>query len=183
MGRKEGFGVQILEYEGGKFDNLLQEALSCNKAPTRHLVVHVKAELHLQCNESISFASKNLRSLEILSQVKRKITEFPPQSVIDFSTFKLLKSLVIVRFRFDGRKLPRGITDLVHLRSLGLGECEVDSLPSSISNLAYLDTLDLLGSRDVRVPDHVLKKMSRLKHLRLPSYNRKTIGNYRLKLD
>lgn len=58
----------------------------------------------------------------------------------------------------------------------------IDSLPPSIGKLAYLDTLDLYLSRNVRVPD-VLKKMSRLKHLLLPLYDKEVIGDYRLKLD
>ncbi|KAH6809322.1 hypothetical protein C2S51_027105 [Perilla frutescens var. frutescens] len=184
-GKDEDFGVQILDYQGGKFSTLLQQALSRTK--TRHLAIHFKTELELERDElaltSEEDTSKHLRSLEIHGDIIGKtFDQFPPQSILDFQKFKVLKSLVIVRFKFAERKLPRAITNLVHLKYLRLQKCELDSLPSSISNLAYLDTLDLLLSRNVRVPD-VLKKMFRLKHLLLPSYAMETVGNYRLKLD
>ncbi|XP_057766252.1 probable disease resistance protein At1g58602 [Salvia miltiorrhiza] len=183
MGKKEDFGVQILDYQGGKFSSSVQEALSRTK--TRHLTVHFKTEVQQELDKlTITCAedsSKHLRSLEILND-KHKTIEFPPQSILDFRQFKLLRGLVILRFKFVDRKLPKGITDLVHLRYLRLRECELDSLPSSISNLAYLDTLDLYLSRNVRVPN-VLSKMSRLRHLLFPLYDKEKIGNYRLKLD
>ncbi|XP_047948478.1 probable disease resistance protein At1g58602 isoform X1 [Salvia hispanica] len=184
MGKKEDFGVQVLDYQGGKFSTLLQEALS--RIKTRHLAVHFKTELQLE-HDGITVTCaednrKHLRSLEILNDIEKRRIEFPPQSIVDFWKFKLLRGLVILRFKFADRKLPKGITELVLLRYLRLRECELDSLPSSISNLAYLDTLDLYLSRNVRVPN-VLSKMSRLKHLLLPLYDMEKIGNYRLKLD
>ncbi|KAG6428157.1 hypothetical protein SASPL_112406 [Salvia splendens] len=143
-------------------------------------------ELQLEHDEltvtSAEDSRKHLRSLEILSDIEKRTIEFPPQSIVDFWKFKLLRGLVILRFKFADRKLPMGITDLVHLRYLRLRECGLDSLPYSISNLAYLDTLDLYLSRNVLVPN-VLSKMSRLKHLLLPLYDKEKIGNYRLKLD
>lgn len=187
IGKKEDFGVQILEYRDGKFSTLLQEALSCIK--TRHLVIHFQRELQLEhdeddlvmaCEED---SSKHLRSLEIQSDINWNSTiEFPSQSIVDLQNFKMLRSLVIVRFKFVGRKLPRGTTNLVHLKYLRLQQCELDKLPSTISHLAYLDTLHLFQSWNVRVPN-VLKKMLRLKHLFLPRYDMKTIGKYRQRLD
>lgn len=118
MGRKEDFGVQVLDYEGGKFSTLLYEALGRSK--TRHLTIHFKKEQELERDElRISCAQdprKHLRSLEILSDIKWKTIEFPSLSIIDFGKFKLLRGIVIVKFRFVDRKLPKGITDLVHLK-------------------------------------------------------------------
>ncbi|KAL1543041.1 putative disease resistance protein [Salvia divinorum] len=185
VGQKEDFGVQVLDYQGGKFSTLLQEALSPTKT-TRHLAIHFKTEVEVERDElTVTCAEDSrmhLRSLEMLSDIEKKTIEFPPQCIVDFRMFKLLRGLVILRFKFVDRKLPKGIVDLVHLRYLRLRECELDSLPSSISNLAYLDTLDLHLSRNVRVPN-VLSKMSRLKHLLLPFYDVEKVGNYRLKLD
>ncbi|KAH6774659.1 hypothetical protein C2S51_013063 [Perilla frutescens var. frutescens] len=188
-GKNEDFVVQILEYQGGQFCVMLHEALS--RIKTRHLAIHFMRELQLdqrpdEISTLISWeedSSKHLRSLELLNDIDWKPPmKFPPQRIVDFHKFKLLRSLVIERFKFEGRKLPRGITGLVHLRYLRLRECQLDKLPSSISNLAYLHTLDLCNSWNIRVPN-VLKKMFRLKHLLLPYYDKETIGNYRLRLD
>lgn len=116
------------------------------------------------------------------SHIYEKTIEFPPQRIVDLKKFKMLKSLVIVGFKFTGGKLPSGITDLVHLKSLYLQECEVKELPSSISNLVYLEILFLYPSWNIRVPN-VLKKMFRLKHLILPLYDNIIIGNDQVRLD
>ena len=147
-----------------KFSTLLQEALS--RAKTRHSTIHFKTEVQVEPDElTITCAkdgSKHLRSLEILFDIEKNTTEFPPQCIVEFRKFKLLRGVVILRFKFVDKKLPKGITDLVHLRYLRLREYEFDSLPSSISNLAYLDTFDLNLSRNVQIPN-MLSKMSRLK--------------------
>ncbi|XP_047949528.1 putative disease resistance protein At1g59780 [Salvia hispanica] len=75
----------------------------------------------------------------------------------------------VLSFEYHGGKLPRGITNLVHLRFLRLEECKLDKLPSSIRNLVYMDTLDLMLSENVEVPN-VFKEMLRLKHLTFPVY-------------
>ncbi|KAH6812559.1 hypothetical protein C2S51_026321 [Perilla frutescens var. frutescens] len=134
-GKKEEFGVQVLEYRDGNFGSLLPVASrSINK--TRHLAIH--------------FEEEGGGDLTITTC----------------------------------RKLPRGITKLVHLRYFGLRHCKhLDKLPSSICNLVYLDTLDLDGSDDLRVPN-VFTKMRRFKHLIFPLYiDEETIGDHRLKLD
>ncbi|XP_057809670.1 probable disease resistance protein At1g58602 isoform X2 [Salvia miltiorrhiza] len=184
MGEKEDFGVQILEYQGRKFSTLPPGVLLHTKI--RHLVIHFKEEVELE-HEGLTITSaedtsKHLRSFRMIIHEDLGIFEFPPQSIVNFQKFKLLRDLVIERFRFVGRKLPREITNLVHLRSLRLQRCELDKLPSSIRNFVYLDTLDLFGSSNVRVPN-VLNKLFRLKHLVLPDYDKETIGNYRLRLD
>ncbi|KAL1548433.1 putative disease resistance protein [Salvia divinorum] len=80
MGKKENFGVQVLDYQGGKLSTLLQEAVSHNE--TRHLAVHFKIELQLECAELTATCAedsrKHLRSLDILSDIEKKTTEFPP---------------------------------------------------------------------------------------------------------
>lgn len=63
-----------------------------------------------------------------------------------------------------------------------LQNCHLDELPSSLRNFVYLETLDLLGSWILRVPN-VFKKLFRLRHLFLPFYDDDVIGHCQLRLD
>ncbi|KAH6812702.1 hypothetical protein C2S51_021720 [Perilla frutescens var. frutescens] len=186
-GKKEEFGVQVLEYRHGNFRSLLlpEASLSVNKM--RHLAIHFERQVQVEGGGDLTITTcESLRSLEIFNnQSIFNDVKFPfRESMIDFEKFKVLKELIIEKFSFEGRKLPRGITKLVHLRYFGLRYCyDLDKLPSSICNLVNLDTLDLFGSDDLRVPN-VFKKMRRFKHLILPLYfDEETIGDYRLRLD
>ncbi|KAL1555912.1 putative disease resistance protein [Salvia divinorum] len=181
LGKREDFGVLSLECHGGKLSTLLREASS--RVKIQYLAIHfrseVEHELIVACGED---TSEHIRSIRLSNLIGSNVVEFPPQSVVDFQKFKLLRDLIIVRFKFAGGKLPRGITKLVHLRCLHLEACELDKLPSSMRNLVYMDTLDLTKSMNVEVPN-VFKEMLRLKHLILPIYGNENIRNYRLRLD
>ncbi|KAH6813032.1 hypothetical protein C2S51_022050 [Perilla frutescens var. frutescens] len=182
MGKNEEFGVEVFEYRDGKFGSLLPEASRC--PTTRHLAIHFQGEVQLEGGGDLTIMTnfkECLRSVQIVKAFGK--TQFPPQCMISFEKFKMLREIAIEGFTFEGRKLPRGITNLVHLRFLALRRCELDKLPSSITNLAYLDTLDLYGSVNLRVPNVFSDKTFRLKHLILPQYAIETIGDYRLRLD
>ncbi|XP_057780200.1 probable disease resistance protein At1g58602 [Salvia miltiorrhiza] len=176
LGKRDDFGVLSLKYQSGKLSTLLQQASSHMKI--RHLAIHFRREVEPDELGEDSF--KHLRSLLMFNH--RNTVEFPPQSIVDFQKFKLLRDLVMVGMKFAGRKLPRGITNLVQLRHLRLEKCEFDKLPSSIRNLIYMDTLDLSGSSNIKVPN-VFKAMLRLKHLFLPYYGKGKIENFRVRLD
>ncbi|XP_057781242.1 probable disease resistance protein At1g58602 [Salvia miltiorrhiza] len=178
LGKREDFGVLSLEYQTGKLSTLLQQASSHMKV--LHLAIHFRTEVGLEPDKLGEDSSKYLRSLQMVNH--RNAVEFSLQSIVDFQKFKLLRDLVMVGFKFQGRKLPKGITNLVHLRRLRLEKCEFDKLPLSIRNLIYMDTLDLTSSYNVEVPN-VFKEMLCLKHLALPSYDEEKIGSYRLTLD
>ncbi|XP_047947831.1 probable disease resistance protein At1g58602 [Salvia hispanica] len=181
LGKMEDFGVQSMEYQGGKLSTLLKEASSHMKI--QHLAIHFRSEVeHERTVTCPKDSSKHTRSLRISNLIGSNVVEFPPQSIVDFQKFKMLRDLVIMRFKFAGGKLPRGITKLVHLRCLRLERCELAKLPSSMRNLVYMDTLDLTGSANVEVPN-VFKEMLQLKHLLLPIYENENIRNYRLRLD
>ncbi|XP_057781312.1 probable disease resistance protein At1g58602 [Salvia miltiorrhiza] len=177
LGRSEDFGVQSLEYQSGK---------ASSHRKIRHLAIHFRKEVQVEPDElTLTWGedgSEHLRSLQMFSHINSGVVEFPPQGIVDFQKFKLLRDLSMVGFKFEGRKLSKGITSLVHLRRLCLERCDFDKLPSSIRNLVYMDTLDLTYSMNVGVPN-VFKKMVRLKHLVLPNYDEEKIGSYRLTLD
>ncbi|XP_047947579.1 probable disease resistance protein At1g58390 [Salvia hispanica] len=181
LGKREHFGVQSLEYKGGKLSTLLREASSDMKI--QHLAIHFRSEVeHELIIARGEDTSEHIRSIRLSNHIGSNVVEFPPRSVVDIQKFKLVRDLVFSRIKFAGGKLPRGITKLVHLRSLFLQRCELDKLPSSMKNLVYMDTLDLRYSRNVEVPN-VFKEMLRLKHLILPIYTNANIRNYRLRLD
>lgn len=149
VGKKEGAGVKLLDYEGGKFSTSLQDALT----EARHLSIHFNKKFE-SVDEGLTStggedAGKHLRSLRVSNDVHWEETDdfgtikFPPQSILNFKKFKFLRELVIVRFSFDCGKLPKGITNLVLLRCLRLQDCKLDELPRSIRNFVYLETLDL----------------------------------------
>ncbi|XP_057778246.1 putative disease resistance protein At1g50180 [Salvia miltiorrhiza] len=179
LGKREDFGVLSLEYQSGKLSTLLRQASSHMKI--RHLAIHFRTRaVEVEPDELGEDTSKHLRSLQMFN--RGNFGKFPPPSIVDFHKFKLLKDLVMVGFAFAGRKLPKGITNLVHLKCLRLESCEFDKLPTSIRNLVYMDTLDLSLSKNVEVPN-VFKELVRLKHLLLPYYGKENIGSYRLTLD
>ncbi|XP_057780196.1 probable disease resistance protein At1g58602 [Salvia miltiorrhiza] len=177
LGRSEDFGAQSLEFQSGK---------ASSHRKIRHLAIHFRKELQVESDElTLTWgedSSEHLRSLQMFSHINSGVVEFPPQGIVDFQKFKLLRDLVMVGFKFEGRKLSKGIASLVHLRRLYLKRCDFDKLPSSIRNLVYMDTLDLTYSMNIEVPN-VFKEMLRLKHLFLPDYDEEEIGNYRLTLD
>lgn len=183
LGRKEEFGLKIFYYENGRFSTSLHECLLVTK--TRHLVIIFRAELELELDHGDFPISHDIiryvRSLTFSNMVVGKRIEFP-HAILDLQKFKFLQELIFINFIFPERKLPNEIGNLILLRYLFVRGCELDELPSSISNLVFLCTLDLFNSWNIQVPD-VLKKMCRLKHLLLPPYELEIIGDYFLRLE
>ncbi|XP_028072187.1 probable disease resistance protein At1g58602 [Camellia sinensis] len=64
-------------------------------------------------------------------------------------------------------KFPRAIGKLIYLRYFSIRHSEIGSLPSSIGNLGFLQTLDLRGRGSLRIPN-VLWRLKNLRHLYLP---------------
>ncbi|GMP37667.1 hypothetical protein CsSME_00009251 [Camellia sinensis var. sinensis] len=64
-------------------------------------------------------------------------------------------------------KFPRAIGKLIYLRYFSIRHSEIGSLPSSIGNLGFLQTLDLRGRWSLRIPN-VLWRLKNLRHLYLP---------------
>ncbi|XP_057785365.1 probable disease resistance protein At1g58390 isoform X1 [Salvia miltiorrhiza] len=136
LGRSEDYGVQSLEYQSGK---------ASSHRKIRHLAIHFRKEVQVEPDKlTVTWgkdSSEHLRSLQMFNHIgSGVIFEFPPQGIVDFHKFKLPRDLVMVGFKFEGRKLSKGIASLVHLRRLYLKRCDFDKLPSSIRNLVYMDT-------------------------------------------
>lgn len=115
--------------------------------------------------------ASNIWSLRII----RVLGEFvwPSTLMSNINEFKALRILDFGRVDFPRGELPEGIFDLQFLRYLSFEGCFLAKLPSSISNLSYLQVLDLRtqykeNGNNIIIPNHVFQKMARLQHLYLP---------------
>ncbi|KAG5526754.1 hypothetical protein RHGRI_032871 [Rhododendron griersonianum] len=103
-----------------------------------------------------------------------------------FKGFKLLTFLDLEKTKFHstekkgsellkGKELPKAIGNLIHLRYLSIRDSEITSVPSSIGNLQFLETLDLryamhkYGRKITKIPN-VLWRLEQLRHLYLPGW-------------
>ncbi|CDP11050.1 unnamed protein product [Coffea canephora] len=106
---------------------------------------------------------------------------FPPKEqtkhlrsfLCDSLNLKMLRFLAILSFHMASQscylKSPLGyVGKFIHLRCLRLRGQGIN-LPYSLGNLKYLETLDLSGSYDCRIPN-VLWKLERLRYLYLPDW-------------
>ncbi|XP_027181809.1 probable disease resistance protein At1g58390 [Coffea eugenioides] len=99
------------------------------------------------------------------------------------NNLKMLRILVVENSNmasqsFYSRSLMQFIGNLIHLRCLSLRGCTDLTLPYSLGNLKYVETLDLSDSECSTIPD-VLWKLGRLMHLYLPYCH----SNRKLQLD
>ncbi|KAM7278013.1 hypothetical protein ACFE04_005147 [Oxalis oulophora] len=95
----------------------------------------------------------------------------------DFHKHKLLRVLDLEAADFGEESLPKSIGELIHLRYLSLRHAKLSKIPSTIGNLRFLQTLDLLiEGKSVYIPD-VIWKLNRLRHLFLPE-----VGDVKVKL-
>ncbi|KAK6793225.1 hypothetical protein RDI58_006678 [Solanum bulbocastanum] len=115
--------------------------------------------------------ASNFRILRII----RVLGEFvwPSTLMSNINEFKALRILDFGRVDFPRGELPKGIFDLQFLKYLSFEGCFLAKLPSSISNLSYLQVLDLRtqykeNGNNIIIPNHVFQKMARLQHLYLP---------------
>ncbi|KAH6812915.1 hypothetical protein C2S51_021933 [Perilla frutescens var. frutescens] len=100
-GKKEEFGVEVLEYRDGNFGSLLP-AVSRSLNKTRHLAIHFEGEVQLEGGGDLTITTcERLRSLEMLKKWNLKRIQFPPESMIDLEKFKVLRELLIQNFSFE----------------------------------------------------------------------------------
>lgn len=162
-GREEEF-VKVMDVKGVK--QPLMDSYSITDNAYR-LVIHVENEEDGAASVigNVQKDCQQLRSLFCLKAVAGYWEKemFWPQGKV-MKNFKFLRVLKFEGFDFDGQKLPIELSILVHLRLLSLKFCKLDELPSSISDLPLLQTLDLQVKNEIKIPN-VLWKMKRLKHL------------------
>nr|XP_004234239.1 probable disease resistance protein RF45 [Solanum lycopersicum] len=116
--------------------------------------------------------ASNIWSLRIIRSVVGEFA-WPSTLMSNIKEFKSLRILDFGRVDFPRGELPKGISDLQFLRYLSFEGCFLAKLHSSISNLSYLQVLDLRtqykeNGNNTIIPYNVFQKMARLQHLYLP---------------
>ncbi|KAH6809076.1 hypothetical protein C2S51_026859 [Perilla frutescens var. frutescens] len=182
LGEKEDFRLKVVDFSDGKQPMFDPFALF---GGTRRLVIHFnKPEIEYSSSwtEERLYARDDLRSLFFLNS-DQEYVDLPVRIVPDFSEFKLLRVVHFVRCKFEGGKLPQGIEKLVNLRYFGILYCDLEKLPSSISNFRNLYVLNVRANDDSKITiPNALSQMVRLKHLRVPN-NLDHEQSSKLKLD
>nr|UBY07315.1 NBS-LRR disease resistance protein [Dasypyrum villosum] len=152
--RVHGVVLQIILSQSIEENQLFIMDKHCNEAPPskiRHLVV-------TRWKENEKMASLNL------SQV-RSLTIFGrcPVSLIS-SKLRLLRVLDLEdTLELENDDLKH-IGELHHLRYLGLRKTNISSIPSSLENLRFLETLDVQDTKVIQLPVGITK-LEKLCHL------------------
>ncbi|KAL3833739.1 hypothetical protein ACJIZ3_008475 [Penstemon smallii] len=131
---------------------------------TRRLAIHFQGDVGDDFNEMRNV--RNLRYVLLNNKLEYQQVYNVGYShfISNLNKFGSLKSLILVRCDLT-EIIPSEIGyKLIHLKYLGMRDCLLDVLPSSVGNLQCLQTLELKLQGETKVPN-VIYKMKRLKHL------------------
>ncbi|KAG8369813.1 hypothetical protein BUALT_Bualt14G0052800 [Buddleja alternifolia] len=127
--------------------------------------------------------AKHIRSILFVETDKSLPKRTWPKTFSDLKEFQQTRVLDFDGVDFTDKRLPRGIEKLYYLRYLSFQQCNLQKLPSSLSNFPFLETLDLRVrvSCIITIPN-ILTKLSSLRHLYFPKAFRSDTKD-KLKLD
>ncbi|CAN7072989.1 unnamed protein product [Brassica oleracea var. botrytis] len=129
----------------------------------RREVVHHLMDNNYLCDRRVN---KRMRSFLFIGEQKRMLGSYVKTTNLKL---KLLRVLNLGGLLFDCEgyipfmSLPDVICELIHLRYLGVADTGLRHLPSLISNLQFLQTLDASGNRFEGMTD--LRKLTSVRHL------------------
>ena len=129
----------------------------------RREVVHHLMDNNYLCDRRVN---KRMRSFLFIGEQKRMLGSYVKTTNLKL---KLLRVLNLRGLLFDCEgyipfmSLPDVICELIHLRYLGVADTGLRHLPSLISNLQFLQTLDASGNRFEGMTD--LRKLTSVRHL------------------
>ncbi|CAG7860526.1 unnamed protein product [Brassica rapa] len=143
-------------------------SLVCNEhhsssTTCRREVVHHLMDNNYLCDRRVN---KRMRSFLFFGEQKGMLGSYVKTTNLKL---KLLRVLNLRGLLFDCEgyipfmSLPDVICELIHLRYLGVADTGLRQLPSLISNLQFLQTLDASGNRFEGMTD--LRKLTSLRHL------------------
>ncbi|KAL2463151.1 Disease resistance protein (CC-NBS-LRR class) family [Forsythia ovata] len=162
-GKEENF-LKIIHFRNGHEPIGSRSSLkAATTAPTRRLSVfaYVYVEKYFPPKHK---KTSHVRSVLFSNRCTYRITILDMLKLL-CKDFKLLRVLQLDNFRFR-LTLSKAIGDLVHLRYLSFQNSDFIEVPSSLSNLKFLQTLDLevKSINSLTIPD-VLWKLDHLRHL------------------
>ncbi|KAL2463558.1 putative disease resistance protein [Forsythia ovata] len=167
-GKEENF-LKIIHFRNGHEPIGSRSSLkAATTAPTRRLSVF--ADVYVEKYfPPIHEKTSHVRSVLFFNRCTYRITIQDMLKLL-CKDFKLLRVLQLDNFWFR-LKLSKAIGDLVHLRYLSFQNSDFIEVPSSLSNLKFLQTLDLKvkSINSLTIPD-VLWKLDHLRHLYLPLF-------------
>ncbi|XP_027101681.1 probable disease resistance protein RXW24L [Coffea arabica] len=184
-GREEEFS-EVIDLRG--VEKPLLDSVSHTNNDVYRLVVHINTNVETPVNaNAIVEDFKQLCCLLFRNSdgawCSRKKIIWAEGLNVNYKTFKSLRVLKFDKYDFEGQDLATGLEKLIHLRLLCFRGCNFDlsGLPSSITELPFLQTLDLRVSYLSKMPNvflyafnviempNVLGKMKSLRHLYLPT--------------
>lgn len=116
--------------------------------------------------------TKNMRALLFFETDESPPARKWPAGVADLAAFPWMRVLNFDKVDFVVKKLPDGLGKLRYLRYLSFQGCNLNEMPSFVSKLKLLEILDLRVAKACKMiisDSHILKKVTRLSHLYLPS--------------
>ncbi|KAK4425435.1 putative disease resistance protein [Sesamum alatum] len=165
-GKEEGF-MKVPDSGRGNIRSLLTSKLAIHLNEFEENDVLLDKPQAMRIRTILFFDNDNSRPKQKWPAEFSQVKSFQRTRVLDFQGVD-----------FRGRKLPTGIDKLVYLRYLSFRGCYLLDLPSTLSNLRFLETLDLCVrvSCVITIPN-VLRKLSRLRHLYFPLAYRSDTGD------
>ncbi|GMH22744.1 hypothetical protein Nepgr_024587 [Nepenthes gracilis] len=133
----------------------------------RRLAIYVGEEVDASLPNSSFKKAPNIRSLLFFPNQECKQDHCSWMRSV-CNEFQLLRVLDLNGFNIEG-SLPKEIGNLIYLRFLSLNQTRITEIPSSISYLSCLETLNLCVQDVVVTLPNILWKLRRLKHLYFPS--------------
>uniref|UniRef100_M4F7R2 Disease resistance protein n=1 Tax=Brassica campestris TaxID=3711 RepID=M4F7R2_BRACM len=155
--------VAIKKAKEINFVSLVYNDHHSSSTTCRREVVHHLMDNNYLCDRRVN---KRMRSFLFFGEHKVMLGSYVKTTNLKL---KLLRVLNLRGLLFDCEgyipfmSLPDVICELIHLRYLGVADTGLRHLPSLISNLQFLQTLDASGNRFEGMTD--LRKLTSLRHL------------------
>ncbi|XP_057783544.1 probable disease resistance RPP8-like protein 2 [Salvia miltiorrhiza] len=145
---------------------------------TRRLAMHLSNKCNAE-SSTVLYTANKILSLLIFGTSDEEKSE-----IIELTEFSHMRILSFDDVSFKARRFPKGMDKLVLLRYLSFRGCLLEELPSSLSHLTQLETLDLLVRPDCKmlIPNSILTNWKRMVHLYLPRLYYHSKGKSKLQL-
>lgn len=172
----------------GVKENFFQVINTSYQAEISSSVCRVAIYLNLKDGDKVSLKihePNNMRALLFFETDESPPARKWPSGVADLAAFPWMRVLNFDKVDFVVKKLPDGLGKLRYLRYLSFQGCNLNEMPSFVSELKLLEILDLRVAKACRMiisDSHILNRVTRLSHLYLPSVFQTIAGTRDTKL-